>query len=81
MEVRPSFSFCIHNIFNGENGIVRARMSACIYLYLMHFLCQVFGAQLLITVLVRNIKNSNTAGIKMPPDVATNNLHAQFPRT
>lgn len=43
MEVGPSFSFCIHNIFNGENGIVGARMSACTFLYLIHFLCQVFG--------------------------------------
>lgn len=38
-------------------------------------------AQLLITELVKNPKDSNGAGVKIPPDLAANNLCAQFPRT
>lgn len=58
MEVRPSFSFCFHNNFNGENGNVGARMSACAFLYLI-FTVRYLDVQLLITVLVKNPKNSN----------------------
>lgn len=55
-------------------------MSACTFLYLVIFSVRYLDAQLLVCVQVKNPKNSNTAGIKIPPDVASNSLSAQFPR-
>lgn len=46
MEVRPSSSFCIHNVSNSENGIVGARMTACTFYYLVCLLCQAAGCMI-----------------------------------
>lgn len=80
MEVRPSSSFCIHNIFNAENGIVGARTSACTFHYLVCFLCQVVGCTIADNCASNKTKNSNAAGAKLPPDAVTTSLSAQFPR-
>lgn len=79
VEVRPNFSFCIHNIFKGENRIVGLRSSVCIFRYPVCFLFQVVGCTIADNCVSNKIKHSNTAGGKMSPDTDTFSLSAQLP--